>query len=385
MKKNLFGWLAMATMLVGTSCSSDEVMNDYSPENAIQFGTYLGRGAQGRGTVLKNENIANFGVFASYTGQSDWNINKSLNFMFNEDIIRDVNTWSYDPVKYWPTTKDDRISFFAYAPHTSDANTKGIAVKSANTDLGIPIITYTIQEENLTTQADFTADVIYNKTRNSNPSSETLDSYDQPVYFTLLHELTRVNIYARLDRNVAASTKVNIKKIEVVKKGKFNTTADYTFAAPDKTRGTWGNFTGAIEDLDLGNLMCDQLAPASEMNGYNENGVLVSSTTPVAMFEDDQYLFLIPSNGVDGLATAGDITLRVSYDIVTLDDNLNPKYSVTPAVKEIPLCVGDLKQGVAYVYTLVIGLNEIKLSASVQGWDETGHEEYVDWTDTDKK
>jgi len=46
MKKNLFGWLAMATMLVGTGCSSDEVVNDYSPENAIQFGTYVGRDAQ---------------------------------------------------------------------------------------------------------------------------------------------------------------------------------------------------------------------------------------------------------------------------------------------------------------------------------------------------
>ncbi len=383
MKKNLLGWLAMATMLVGTGCSSDEVMNDYSPENAIQFGTYTGRDAQGRGTELNNTSIVDFGVFASYTGQSPWTIEKPLNFMFNENIERSGDTWSYDPVKYWPTTKGDQISFFAYAPHVDNTTTTGISIKSANTAQGIPIITYTIQEENLTTQADFTADVIYNKTRNSNPSSETLDSYDQPVYFTLLHELTRVNIYARLDRNVAASTKVNIKKIEVVAKGKFNTIADYTFAAPGNERGTWGNFTGATADLDLSNLMCEQAA--SEMNGYNATGVLVSSTTPVAMFDAQQYLFLIPSNGVDGLENAGDITLRVSYDIVTLDDNLNPKYSVTPAVKEIPLCVGDLKQGVAYVYTLVIGLNEIKLSASVQGWDETGHEENVDWTDTDKK
>ena len=382
MKKNLLGWLAMATMLVGTGCSSDEVVNDYSPENAIQFGTYTGRDAQGRGTELNNTSIEDFGVFASYTGQSPWNIEKPLNFMFNEDIKRNGETWSYAPVKYWPTTKGDQISFFAYAPHNTNATT-GISIKSTNTDSGIPIVTYEISETNLTTQADFTADVNYNEKRTSNPSSETLDSYDQPVYFTLLHELTRVNIYARLDRNVAASTKVNIKNIEVVAKGKFNTKADYTFAAPDKTRGTWGNFTGATADLGLRNLMCE--TDATGMNGYEETGVLVSSTTPVAMFDDHEYLFLIPSNGVGGLENAGDITLRVSYDIVTLDDNLNPKYSVTPAVKEIPLCVGDLKQGVAYVYTLVIGLNEIKLSASVQGWDETGHEENVDWTDTDKK
>ena len=66
MKKNLLGWLAMATMLVGTGCSSDEVMNDYSPENAIQFGTYVGRDAQGRASAFETTDMhtAGFGVYA---------------------------------------------------------------------------------------------------------------------------------------------------------------------------------------------------------------------------------------------------------------------------------------------------------------------------------
>ena len=68
MKKNLFGWLAMATMLVGTGCSSDEVVNDYSPENAIQFGTYVGRDAQGRASVIDDTNLGTlgFGVYALF-------------------------------------------------------------------------------------------------------------------------------------------------------------------------------------------------------------------------------------------------------------------------------------------------------------------------------
>ena len=57
MKKNLFGWLAMAAMLVGTGCSTDEVVNDYSPENAIQFGTYVGRDAGSRVAETTTETL----------------------------------------------------------------------------------------------------------------------------------------------------------------------------------------------------------------------------------------------------------------------------------------------------------------------------------------
>jgi len=44
--RRFLGWVAMATMVLSTGCSNDEVVNDYSPENAIQFGTYVGRDAQ---------------------------------------------------------------------------------------------------------------------------------------------------------------------------------------------------------------------------------------------------------------------------------------------------------------------------------------------------
>ena len=89
MKKNLLGWFAMATMLVGTGCSSDEVVNDYSPENAIQFGTYVGRDAVSRGSIITTEGNTNasagivspslrekgFGVFAYYTDNGSFTDN----------------------------------------------------------------------------------------------------------------------------------------------------------------------------------------------------------------------------------------------------------------------------------------------------------------------
>ena len=135
MKKNLLGWLAMATMLVGIGCSSDEVVNDYSPENAIQFGTYVGRDAQGRVanttlTTLKTPGFG-FGVFANYNQDSE--TGDKPNFMNNQPVTwtgqnTETGSWTYSPVKYWPNNQEANVSFWAYAPydienHDVDATT----------------------------------------------------------------------------------------------------------------------------------------------------------------------------------------------------------------------------------------------------------------------
>ena len=121
MKKNLFGWLVMAAMLVGTGCSTDEVVNDYSPENAIQFGTYVGRDAQTRAQIIGNDNqdgkqqLGSFGVFAFYRNEG---ATVSIpNFMNNQLVTISGNAWTYSPIKYWPNESSDKIDFYAYAPH----------------------------------------------------------------------------------------------------------------------------------------------------------------------------------------------------------------------------------------------------------------------------
>ena len=144
MKKNLLGWLAMATMLVGTGCSSDDVVNDYSPQNAIQFGTYVGRDAQGRASVIDTDGLktTGFGVFAYHTAGNYANTAKP-NFMYNEKVEFNNKAWEYTPVKYWPNNTADRVSFFAYAPYV-ETNADDNFVFSANNTAGDPTITYTV-------------------------------------------------------------------------------------------------------------------------------------------------------------------------------------------------------------------------------------------------
>lgn len=384
----LFGFIAAAAL---AGCSKDETVKTLPQENAIEFGTYLGRDAMTKGVELTDANLLNFGVFASYTGQNVWTPGTGYyNFMYDQYVSRVSNSadWTYNPKKYWPTTKGDKISFFAYAPHQNDA-TNGIVVKKAKDDAGAPVITYSIDAANLTTQADFTADVLMNQVKAGDETS--IDSEDRTVSFELLHELTRLNFTACLDReafgndaDAANKTKVNIKSINFVEGGEFYTSADYTFATENDKRGTWSNQTSA--DLNIAGLLNTATPAQGDLGGYVVPGILLADTEPVTLFKETgetaNYLFLIPTDE-SGLETAGNVQIEVAYDIVTVDAALNAGHSCTPATKIIDFPAGTLKQGVAYNFHLTFGLNEIKLSASVVGWDTAEFEENVDWPKVD--
>lgn len=91
---------------------------------------------------LTTANITSMGVFAYYTGQSNWSTTNIPNFMWDEYVGRTNSSspWTYDPVKYWPNTAGDKITFFAYAPHTDDV--RGLSVNTTATDTGYPELYY---------------------------------------------------------------------------------------------------------------------------------------------------------------------------------------------------------------------------------------------------
>lgn len=389
----LFGIIAFAALSV-TSCTKDEVI-EIMPQEAIEFGTYLGHDVQSRGVVLDKNNFNQFGVFASYT-DGDWTPNSPINFMFNQVVNKgNDNNWTYSPLKYWPADQSYKVSFFAYAPYATSEN--GISLVTQKNGAGAPQILYTINPDNLGAMADFVADVDINHTKDAKVE-DGVDDIDEDVSFVLNHELTRVNILAKLDRDAfgdadANKTKVNIKSVTFLG-GKFATKGIYTFASENDgvdnqgvttvKRGTWDVTTSPATSgttLDIANALNAQVD--AELYPYAISGVSVGTKNPVSLFENAEYLFLIPVAGETGLAKAGDVKMKIAYDIVTVDSAVNGGYTATPAVKEISLPVGALKQGVAYEYTLIFGLNEIVLSADVDDWDTANWEEDVDWDDVD--
>ena len=387
-KSKMMSIIALATLSM-TSCSNDEVLQAVPSEQAIEFGTYLGRDVVSRGVVLDNENLTDFGVFASYTGQSQWTLQNTFNFMFNQKVEKSEGVWTYTPLKYWPTTVDDKISFWAYAPY---AGSNAISVVSTNQSTGIPQIKYTLTADNLDKAEDFTANVLIDETKAGDGNS--IDSGDRNVSFTLQHELSRIAFQAKLDRDAfgdtdANKTQVNITKIEFGGNG-FATEATYNFAITDNTRGNWVLNTSGASSLDITKLLNTS---TESLGGYVTSGVRIKDKNLVTLFKQSgegsdaeaSYLFHIPTNGTSGINAEGDVTLTISYDIVTVDASLSVGYSVTPAVKRFNLPKESLKQGSAYNYILTFGLNEIKLSASVTDWDENTVYDDVDWTITDVK
>lgn len=385
MKKNLFVGFIALTALTVTSCTNDEVVEAIPQKQAIEFGTYLGRDAQSRAAELNNSGLQTngFGVFASYTEEEGWAANKVINYMYNQKVTYSSPLgWTYSPKKYWPTNQGDKISFWAYAPYATTNTNNGITMKTVAGGANVPVLTYTLTTENLATQADLTTDVAMNVT---NGATINPDGSHRTIDFTLRHELTRVAISAQLDKDIDSNTKVNIKNI-TLGGANFVTKADYTFASTTDGKGTWtpDPTTTGKTTLSLENILDKKTA--SDLGTYNVKGVFLTDDSPVKLFGDDNFLFLIPfADGFD----SGTITMTIDYDIVTKDAAFTTDQHVkTSATKIITLPTNQdlFTQGSAYQFNLKFYMNEIVLSAGVDGtWGSGSYDTNVDWNDEDPK
>ena len=88
-----------------------------------------------------------FGVFACHTGTHPYvSTSTTSNLMYNQLVSYNdgAGAWEYSPQVYWPNSDDDvpeYVSFFAYAPHSNNAN-GCIADMSRPEDVGDPWILY---------------------------------------------------------------------------------------------------------------------------------------------------------------------------------------------------------------------------------------------------
>ena len=118
MKKRLILGMAALAAVTFTSCQKDQVINQVSQDQAIEFTTYTGRDAQTKGTVMDVTELKakGFGVYAYYTtttntldvknnAATDAQSAFKPNFMQNTEVSG--STWNYYPKKYWPKGNDE--------------------------------------------------------------------------------------------------------------------------------------------------------------------------------------------------------------------------------------------------------------------------------------
>jgi len=150
MKKFLFIAAAAAALL--TACQVKEELAQDSKvavaDEGIKFDVYTLRDVNTKGGVpgtVDNTNIGTrgFGVFAYYTNGERYDQNAKPNFMYNQQVTKPGDKWTYEPVKYWPneygsaavSDEIDYVTFFAYAPWVEFEPTTGaVAIPQGMTD-----------------------------------------------------------------------------------------------------------------------------------------------------------------------------------------------------------------------------------------------------------
>lgn len=309
MKKVLFFAAAAIAMLASCSQNDDltapKVAQDQTQQEAIQFGTYVGRQAQTRagyeGAITTTElqdakngtKTKGFGVFAFNTGADDWAPAGSAtpNFMWNQQVYYESSAWKYEPVKYWPNGIDagntsgdpsktateggvQKLSFFAYAPYVapqtdgsfSPAEISGITALTGNTATGAPKATYKLNVASGKTAADnvdllwgLAGQASYNEADGSDPTLTVGTSYnvnltkqnkDEKVNFKFKHALAKIGglnglkVMLDVDNNTggALDSKSNVSIQSIVISGVEDKIA---------TTGTFNLATGTWEGVSL--------------------------------------------------------------------------------------------------------------------------------------
>lgn len=394
--KNL---LVMMASLLTAGCSQNEI-TEVSPDAhpAIGFGVYTGvqtRGQDVTTTTMQEpcdaDHNGGFGIMGYFTGNKTWDQAKGTvapSFMYNQLVTynKQNTAWTYTPVKYWPNNKNDKVSFFSYAPYDPDGTKHGIKV-SDRTTVGIPEIEFTLKDkDNLLNMVDLVVAKETDKT-----------STDGKIAFKFAHTLSKITFKVKAGKDYAdldgTNSFIYVTKMWIIgKKGGMSdpnnplTNADskfYTKASWKELK--WDDTSATIPetDFDIKQLMnVDAGITEVDEDGNNPvqiTGVKVTNTTPKDLFKPNEYLYLIPigdttdeivQNDPDqGGCGPNDIKIGFHYDIVTKSTNNPGHYLVSHAETAVSLPKHHMKRNKSYVYTFTINLNKIEVSAAdVETW-----------------
>ena len=115
------------------------------------------------------------GVYAYYHQNSNWltGASNQLNFMINQQATHNklADAYIYSPLKYWPNTPGDKLSFIGYYPFTDGAasgetstTSTGITIEAIS-ESGLPTFSFTVKDDEAD-QVDFlVSDLLANQTK----------------------------------------------------------------------------------------------------------------------------------------------------------------------------------------------------------------------------
>jgi len=351
-------------------------------------GTRADQGLLAEGGIPNGKSI---GVYAYYhQGIGDtpgaWSASAKPDFMFNQQATNeaDKDGFSYSPLKYWPNTNHDKLSFIGYYPYTTtfsgseDAN--GIVLTKGSDDEGLPAFELTVSDD-VTKQVDFLiSDLLTglpNGTSAVSPSSASdrdhLTIVDK-VRLLFHHATSKVTIRIAVDdairEDFMSMTISNLQLTNIYRKG--TVTPSYAPAT-----GTTINVAGA-----------------SVSQNYQ---IVDASADPIVNHLTDTYLMLpqtLAYDAEDATKTANlnitySVTLRSHGTVYTYDDAGNPvetdhyTYGNTASLPLAKLKMPDSSTEINtwlpnhhYIYTIRLTAKRIEFTGEVVEWGEE-----VPWDD----
>lgn len=331
MKKKLLLGLLAAAVVSFTACQKDEVISEIPQDEAISFNTYLGRGAQTKGSIVEINELKTqgFGVFAYYTGQktmseyaSDPGIPANPNFMNNVKVTYESTAWKYTGTKYWPKNEDEKLSFYAYGPY-DNSNDNAISIDATSK---IPVLTYTVENE-----ISEHMDVLFT------PAQEDKTVTNKNSDMAFVHALSRVEFEVKT-ANTYSDYTMNLTSVTL--SGSIHPSGTLNLGGNDVN---WNKATAESKSFSIADDRAITSAPRR---------VQTSQETP-------DYIMILPQ---DFTGTGKELNLNVQYSVKYLSgtpvsNNVNKKVSI------------NLEQGKAYKIIINISMDEVTFEASMTPWN----------------
>lgn len=415
MKKNLIITLvAAAAMMV--SCSKEMDMDpgfgEFEKQAAVSFSAYNSANILSRGTVTTVEGFKTkgIGVFAFYQPAvngieaAKFTTAKypTPNFMYNQQVTMasgEAGKWTYTPVKYWPNNTNDKLSFFAYAPYdtkmtweelgfstngTGNTMTKTFAISSEVKDQKDYLFAKPVTDKmkpGTISQDDPGTGVV------SNYASSDATASGDVILFDFKHVLSKLNLYIGVnvdDTNLISAssdasgdafawndenTTIEIKSIE------FKDLAEtYTWTSGDATSEWNAEGKQDIKVVPSSADKANKIAKDTWSTAQRWHRVLDGAGEGTTA--TDEYMFIAPQN-------VQDKKIVITYVVKTTDasNDLNSSEITNVITKKWSdfenSNLNTLDPGKQYRLFFIIGMQSVKLAATVTDWDDASNPEAI--------
>ena len=411
--------LYIAVGLLLTGCTSDEEQsgNVLGNDNAIVLGVKEVKSPESRAqhtgsmnfTELKSTGFGVYGYKGTYNNESSTptlfagGANTQVTFIADgtepTTTVVHPGNWKYaatkEALRKWE--KDEKYTFFAYAPYMSAGEgTQGTdaGINTISTGNGDPTIAYTVA-----TDPTQSVDLLWGLRSDSGLPWKDVTSTTSAgsVMFTFYHALCAIGYHAQVivdkDNNltdiedvsgiaaIGTDCKVTIKSITLEpndansKQGLFYETGILNLNNGTAHTPNWGSLSGSITSLVLSNdqidskildpAPADAAAIAAFMGNASIPGVTQSANTQTVITKDasgnEQFYMLLPY-------AAKDYKLTVKY-FITYKTGADSYFRSAELTGDADLNDMELKPGIKYYFNMVFGLTTFKLNVLAKDWD----------------